>query len=971
MEPVEFLQRVLPSKGLYCVAEFDTERKQHKFVRTIEDMLEGSAEHVQQKLNSYFALASFAKDGARTAANVSYMRSLFVDVDCGKGKYATKKEALLAARKFLKDTDLLSLGSPIIVDSGGGIHMYWPMDRDIPTSEWLPAARNLKKLCSEYGFKIDQSVTGDAARVLRVPGSYNFKYISDEKPEPVPCAIKVEGDTVFNFETVAEAIKSKLTSHPAEEVLEIPGIAPKKKASTFKIVDGSGNKFKLLLDKSMQGEGCAQLKHYVENATDEGMEPLWRGLLSWSMKCEDADEYNTYLSSLHPYDEERMHNKLRDIKGPYPCSKMQELNDGVCAGCKHYGKVTNPLVLARYLKTDEEEKEIALEIQESIAAPQSKIARPPAPKGFSYAQGGGVIMHKKLEKKGDGDEELTKDIRLLDYDLFVVHILNIDRTHTVYMVADKKTGPETIVFPQRAIVSKDETLKSLAEQNVMALFGTNNDVNLYTYVRAAVEEASRTHNALVVPSHYGWQEDGSIVCNERIYRPDGSITTFPMPSLDALNKKFKVRGNSMDPWLNTVNMLINREEWMLLGFGLVGAGSLLMEFAGVSGVVFHACGKTGAGKSLALSLSGGMFGHPTRIGIASDSSEIAVLEAAAALRSFGVLIDESTTQQDKQAMGNTKVIAAQRNAWAKTVIYRMSEGTAKDRSTTKGGLQANSGGWKSLLLTTSNSYLMDSLVSQDTSSEAVIMRLLEAGFETEMTLTEKEQENLAALREHHGHVGEKYIHWLVQHADTVDSLFKECRKRLTDILGYKGSERFWFDGCTAILGAAIILGSKYSNIIDIPVKKLIDHCITPLIQNGRTYVGLSQKSADDVLNSYTRERYGQLVVVRRSEASKLLEAVLGHGAMIDETISRSNIAGRVEHDVTPGRIDYYIEIKLLRQHCSAMGFSFEQFKKEMERKYHVEYLKKKDLLAKTKGPEMRVAAMRISKPDSSLEETGD
>ena len=619
----------------------------------------------------------------------------------------------------------------------------------------------------------------------------------------------------------------------------------------------------------------------------------------------------------------------------------------------------------------EPKKEVVLEKQAPVEKPKTTITRPAAPKGYSYAQGGGVIMHQKSAKKSEDGEELVKDIRLLDYDLFVVHILNINRTHTVYMVADKKTGPETIVFPQRAIVSKDETLKALAEQNIMALFGSGNDVNLYSYIRAAVEEASRTHNALIVPSNYGWQEDGSIVCHERIYHPDGSITSFPMPSLDAMNKKFKLRGSSMEPWLNIVNMLISREEWMLLGFGLVGAASLLMKYAGVNGVVFHACGKTGAGKSLALSLSGGMFGHPSMIGIASSSSEIALIEAASELNSFGVLMDESTTQQDKQPVGNSKIIAAQRNAWAKSVIYRMSEGTPKDRSTTKGGLQVGRGGWKSLLLTTSNSYLMDSLVSQDNSSEAVIMRLLEAGFYTEMTLTEQEQENLSALREHHGHVGEKYIRWLVQNDALSAPLFKDCRKRLTELLGYKGSERFWFDGGAAILCASIILGSKYSNIIDIPVKKIIDYCVVPLIENGRKYVGLSQKDADDVLSSYTRERYGQLVVVRRSEASKMLEAVLGHGALIDETISRSNIAGRVEHDVTPGRIDYYIEIKLLRQHCSAVGYSFEEFKKEMERKYHVEYLKKKDLLAKTKGPEMRVAAMRISKPDSSLEETGD
>lgn len=974
MEPVEFLQRVLPSKGLYCVAEFDTERKQHKFVKTIEEMLEGSSEHVQQKLNSYFALGSFIKDGTRTAANVSHMRSLFIDVDCGNGKYANKKEAFLAVRKFLKDTELEALGAPIVVDSGGGIHVYWPMDRDIPASEWLPAARNLKKLCMEHGFKIDQSVTGDAARVLRVPGSYNFKYVSEDNPDPVPCAIKMGADTVFNFEQVADAIKSKLKSHPAEEALSIPGAPPKKKNTTFKLAPSAGSKFQILLDKTNAGSGCHQLKHYIDHAADEGMEPLWRGLLSWSMKCEDGAEFNKYLSDLHPYDEDRMHSKLREIKGPYPCAKIEELSGVSCNGCAHKGKITNPLVLANYIKTDEAEKEVVLEEQESVVTPPSKVSRPPAPKGFSYAQGGGVIMHQKVaSKKGEEGEETTRDVRVLDYDLFVVHILNINRTHMVYMVADKPTGAETITFPQRAIVSKDETLKSLAEQNIMSMFGVGNDANLYAFVRAAVEEASRLNNALVVPNHYGWQDDGAFVLGEKIYRPDGVVDSFPMPSLDAMNLKTKSKGDSIQPWLNLVNTLVSREEWMLLGLGLSGAASPMMEFAGVNGMTFHACGKeSGAGKTLALRVSSSFWGHPTKFAIASDTSEIAVLEAAAISHSLGVLIDESTTKQNGQVSTNTKMTAAQQNAWARSLIYRWSEGIPKERSTTKGGIQVNAGGWKSLLFTTSNSYLMDSLAAQDTSSEAVLFRMLEAQFDKKISkLTDDERENMQLLEDCYGVGGQMYVRWVVQHKDECNALFKETRKRISSMLGERDGERFWFDGCTAVIVFAISLGSKYANIVDLPIKKLLDFCITPLIENGRKYVNLSQKSADDVLNSYTREKYGQLVVVRKSDASKIFEAVLGNDGMIDQTISRTQIAGRVEHDVTPGRIDYYIEIKMLRQHCAAMGFSFEQFKKDMERKYLVEYIQKKDLLAKTKGPEMRVAAMRISVPDNRLEEAGD
>jgi len=42
------------------------------------------------------------------------------------------------------------------------------------------------------------------------------------------------------------------------------------------------------------------------------------------------------------------------------------------------------------------------------------------------------------------------------------------------------------LLPQRAVVSKDETVKALASQNIIASFGSGNDKNLFEYVRACV-----------------------------------------------------------------------------------------------------------------------------------------------------------------------------------------------------------------------------------------------------------------------------------------------------------------------------------------------------------------------------------------------------------------------------------------------------------------------------------------------------
>jgi hypothetical protein len=90
------------------------------------------------------------------------------------------------------------------------------------------------------------------------------------------------------------------------------------------------------------------------------MEPLWRAHLSIAQKCEDGEKASVWLSSLHPYDEDRMRTKLAEIKGPYPCTKFDSENPGVCTGCAHWGKITNPLALGRDTAISVQAKEVVV-----------------------------------------------------------------------------------------------------------------------------------------------------------------------------------------------------------------------------------------------------------------------------------------------------------------------------------------------------------------------------------------------------------------------------------------------------------------------------------------------------------------------------------------------------------------------------------------------------------------------------------
>jgi hypothetical protein len=144
-----------------------------------------------------------------------------------------------------------------------------------------------------------------------------------------------------------------------------------------------------------------------------------------------------------------------------------------------------------------------------------------------------------------------------------------------------------------------------------------------------------------------------------------------------------------------------------------------------------------------------------------------------------------------------------------------------------------------------------------------------------------------------------------------------------------------------------------------------------MVDRARVIIFGTQRTAEDILNAYTRENYGKFVIVKNFNGTQ--EAMLGNGGIVDQSLTRSQIAGRVDHEIVPGWIDYYIEEQQLKSHCVSMSFGYSNFKAQMERLkgYMVSYHEKKNLLAKTKGPSMRVNVMKISRRVDASDEQED
>ena len=75
MEPLEFLAVALPSRGVYCVAELSSKKKEHYFDTDLGVAYEVARQFADSKKDTFYALASFIDDSSREAENALFMRS--------------------------------------------------------------------------------------------------------------------------------------------------------------------------------------------------------------------------------------------------------------------------------------------------------------------------------------------------------------------------------------------------------------------------------------------------------------------------------------------------------------------------------------------------------------------------------------------------------------------------------------------------------------------------------------------------------------------------------------------------------------------------------------------------------------------------------------------------------------------------------------------------------------------------------
>ncbi len=978
MTPLDLLAAVLPSpgNGYYCAVELSN-RKQHVFGQTLEEIMPTVEKWAQAGYDTYFAFGTFGTDKDRTKDNMHASQVLAVDIDCNHPKdipdengvvkakaYPSAKAAAVALAKFCEDTGLAALGDPWLVHSGGGIHAYWPLDDVMFKDDWTPLAKRFKEMCFKHNLAIDNAITSDASRVLRVPDTTNTGI---KNGKAVRGETRVRGISIgdrFNIADIdavltANGIDKDFVKMPATSSLALPGQRPTSvspSSVSAALTQNSVTLFKNILVKTKHGTGCGQLHNYVENASDDGMEPIWRGVLSWAKVCNDGEKASAWLSELHPYPPERMHQKLAEIKGPYSCVAMDDMSPGICRECQHWGKITNPLIWGREMSvvTNETTVEVAAPAGAAPDANPILIAQPEPPRGYAYGQRGGVFMER--EELDDNGGTVKKQILLCAQTIFPVDILNNNGVHEVHFCVIRNKQLNEVLLPQKSVASQDETIKHLSSQNIMASFGRGNDKNFYDYIRASVEKLSVEKDPILMPPSYGWQEDNTFVFAGRVYSPNRPPVTVPMPELKNIVMNTRPTG-TLDAWKKVINMLIRRKMWDQLAVVMAGAASPLMKFTGLHGLTIHvASTESGTGKSLSLDTAASIWGHPIHYRTGAGTSPVAMQQRLGMLRSLPLITDEITTNNRKDF------------EWFPAFLFSMSEGRGKERmesGTNKERL--NLSVWSAISLMSSNRPAVDYMTGdRKHSSEGELRRFIEFSMDQKLEWTSDEIETIKSLQSNYAVAGEVLAQFFADNVPLLRELVPECVRRMYEEYKAPNDERYWMAGVGAVVAAVLIFSDKHTGLANIPAKEIIE-AYRRQIDHLRLCIKGGKRTAEDVLNAYIQEYQGKFVVVKFGEKAGPA-AMFSDGTSVGKMTTKQEVMGRVEHGVSPGCIDFYIEERLLRSFCSNMSFSYTTFKTEIAHIFSVYQAPKKDMLAKTDGPPLRVTALKLTANANTLDD---
>lgn len=919
MNTKEFLQLLLPASGYYFTASPLSGGK--GWENTAHTDLDAAVAHINsltfQRKAAYFALASYEHDQVwdamwvnpktkqvegkwrqRTQDNAQFIRSFFLDLDVDPSdplKFPSKEQAMLEFQQFAAK---LFLPRPMIVDSGGGYHIYWPLKDPVPAKLWRAVADIFKAICIQLGFRADKSLTSDQARVLRALGSFNVRRdaIVQLLQETQPIDFSTFKGCIDVF--VNTVGLSRAPKHPMDL-----GAAP---------VDQLGDNLGSTNDPLNMGAiafQCRQVGFQLATRGAHAGEQLWRATLGIAKFCEPPVDAYRAVSDGHPdYDEPRTLAKMDNWRtGPTTCEHFHQENPLTCEGCPHWGKLTSPAQLGRIVV---EAPTPVLEVVEATTGIVVEVKLPDPPPGYKRRKDGAILMATE-DNDGNPIHELISP-----YDLYPTRIMrqsgheaNVDE-RSMWRAHLPRIGTQDMEVQQSLIADQRKLYSHLQSKGYILTPEQGKAIQLYmsAYLQKLAAEADREK----LYERMGWHnERREFVLGEVVICADGQQHTHqPSPAILAATKNGGVRPvGTVDGWKRA--MLFygtpGYEGHRMFVYAALGAPLFHMNDTGNKGVLMTASGLSGRGKTTCLKVCSSVWGDPDALilnGNGDGSTVNALYESLGVFHSLPFLWDDITERDPEEI---------------RRFLLNISQGSGKVRMADGKTMSNRRSQWETMVLATANTDDVSRILSTGKDVSPHLMRLVSVDFQLVDTGPEaklRADQFLRDLKMNNGHVGPTMMKQVVQHYSAVRDGYIRNIAKVDRMLNSSNAsaERYW-----SATVAAAYTGAQLARALDLLPPWPIDSDLAWMcahLGRQRQTIAEAQGSPLDILSEFLETHIGNTLVLNAKAASNL-----------DIIQSKPVHALLIRHEVDNGRL--YVSRAAMMEYCTEAKTAFRKLEKDL------------------------------------------
>lgn len=882
MDTLDFLQTILPDEGNYYLVLFSADLKDkqgnpikiHKPFSDLETMAEAAQQFdASPKYTAvYHACAAYRtpyieldelndwgkpKRKYRVPENQYKAKAFWVDIDCGQAKfdkgegYIDKRTATIELFKFCAT---LELPRPMLVDSGNGVHAYWPLTKPVKVEVWTKVANALKACLAHAGVIADPTRTADFASILRPPGTTNRKGGNSKDVVAKYFCSPIEP------ETLATALSNYIKTNDVKLVRERPKQVRPSQADLNSDLTGHLPQYAEVDSSGLEvANKCAQVAAMRDTKGDVSYEH-WRGVIGVLKHCVDGEALSEEWSSErlntgHDQDDWRTRYDTWEA-GPSTCEFFSKCNPLGCEGCEFKGKVKSPIMLGRIIPIQEEKVETVVNDE----GEECEVDVPAIAYGYQWSNG---LLARLLPDK-DGVMQAHPFSSILFYP--TSRIRTEDGTYRIGMrmhLPNKKV--RDFEMSAEAMAGQTDMLRALARYELMQSNHANAGAHMAAYLRDQLETLKRKVEEVNTLTTFGWKnDDTAFLIGDRLFQRDGTsrkvlVSGGAAKYLQAFNRPPKADVKKYAEALNSLYNIPGREHWQ---YAIVaGWGSILTPYCEelYKGLVLALQGgDSGKGKTTVSYASMYAFGNAADMAMNSKDGFTynALWLVMATFNNMPILLDE-LTNMDGQIFSD--------------MAYGVSAGQERVRLQSKGGSVsfATTMRWRLCPFVTGNRDFHGLLAATQANSQAEAVRvvqididrypktyLVEPDLDRDELSKEEKDELIAAeaaivqnatevMKANRGVAGEMLVHYVLTNSGEVAN---EVRKLVGEFVKVLPDNKYRFYRCHAACSLTMARIAKDLGIIDFDLAALRDFTEDLMVHLAETVTVTNTVTAEDAFS---------------------------------------------------------------------------------------------------------------------------